>query len=196
MKQIITLLLSSIIIQGCDCQSVDLNEYNKKRVKITKLSMTALAGWGVTNLIYSGVSIGSAKRSDKYFYRMNLIWGSVNLSLGILGSYLAKNKDGLSYYESLKKQSTVEKIFLFNAGLDVAYVVGGFYIKEKLNNNIVNAEKNKGHGESLILQGSALFFFDGILFLIHQGNGKQLYKFADKIQIGSTGNGVGFLVKL
>ncbi len=127
---------------------------------------------------------------------MNLIWGGVNLTLGTLGSFLAKNKDGLSYYESLKKQSTVEKIFLFNAGLDVAYVVGGFYINEKSNDNILSTEKNRGHGNSLILQGSALFFYDGILFLIHQGHGKQLYKLADKIQIGSTVNGIGFLVKL
>jgi hypothetical protein len=173
-----------------------MNEFNKKQIKITKQSMTALAGWGIANLIYSGASAGSATGSDKYFHRMNIIWGGVNLTLGTLGSFLAKNKDGLSYYESLKKQSTVEKIFLFNAGLDVAYVVGGFYLKEKSNNNILSSEKHRGQGNSLILQGSALFLFDGILFLIHQGHGKQLYKLAEKLQIGSTVNGIGLQVKL
>jgi hypothetical protein len=189
------LLLFFIIMNNCYSQQISMNEFNNQRMKITRQSMTMLAGWGAANLIYSGASATSAKGSDKYFHQMNLIWGGVNLTLGTLGSFLAKNQDGLNYYESLKKQSTVEKIFLFNAGLDVAYVVGGFYIKEKSNNNVLSTEKNKGHGNSLILQGSALFFYDGILFLIHQSHGKQLYKLADKIQISSTVNGIGLLVK-
>lgn len=196
MKQFITLLLSIIMIQGCDGQSVALNEYNKKRVKITKQSMAVLAGWGVTNLIYSGVSVGFAKGSDKYFHRMNLIWGSVNFTLGGIGYLAIKNKDGLSFLQSLKKQTSNEKMFLFNTGLDVAYIAGGIYIKEKAKRNTGNPDRDKGYGNSIIVQSLALFLFDGIEYFIHQMHGKNLYKFADKIQIGVTYSGVGCMVKL
>ncbi|HEY5408247.1 MAG TPA: hypothetical protein VIJ92_14220, partial [Ginsengibacter sp.] len=134
--------------------------------------------------------------SNKYFYEMNLIWGGVNFSLGCIGYLLSKNTHDLSYAESLKKQMTVEKIFLFNTGLDVAYVAGGFYLKERSNNNSKNIERNKGYGESIILQGSSLFIFDGLMYLIHKNHGKKLYRLLDNLKIGATGNGIACIIKL
>lgn len=190
------MLLLLIGINFSSAQSISLNTFNKDRVKITKQSMVILGSWGAANLIYNGATLSSAKSSNKYFKQMNLIWGGVNSTLGIAGFFAAKNQDGLNFYESLKKQMLLEKVFLFNTGLDVAYVATGLYIKEKSKNNTGNTERNKGYGNSIMLQGTALFLFDGLLFLIHQNHGKQLYKFIDKVQIGSTLNGFGFTVKM
>lgn len=89
----------------------------------------------------------------------------------------------------------IEKIYLFNAGLDVAYIAGGFYLREKANSNISKYDRYKGYGKSIILQGSGLFLFDGIMYIIHQYHGMKLYKLADNIKIGAASNGLGCIVK-
>ena len=173
-----------------------VNEFNQKKIKIIKQSMLVLASWGAANCIYSGFSAGNSNGSEKYFHNMNVIWGGVNLGLGAIGYLFTKSQYGLSYSQSLQKQSGVEKVFLFNAGLDVAYIMGGVYLNEKKGGSIINQDRNNGYGRSIMLQGSALFLFDGIMYLIHENHGKKLYKFADKIQVGITLSGIGCMVRL
>ncbi len=90
----------------------------------------------------------------------------------------------------MKKQGAVEKIFLVNAGLDVAYIAGGLYLKEKSVNSAGNASRLKGYGESIMLQGSVLLFFDAIMYGIHNKNGKNLFLLGDKMKISSYGHAV------
>ena len=158
--------------------------------------MLVLGSWSAANLIYSGVSAGSAQGSDKYFHQMNMIWGGINITLAAIGYLGAKNQDGLGFAKSLQKQSSLEKTFLFNAGLDIAYIAGGFYLKEKAYNDLKNKDRFKGFGNSIILQGSALFLFDGIIYLLHQQHGKKLNKLSEKFQLTTTANGIGCIVKI
>ena len=158
--------------------------------------MLALGSWSAANLIYSGASVGPAEGKNKYFHQMNMIWGGINITLATIGYLAAKNQDELSFAKSLQKQSSLEKTFLFNAGLDIAYVAGGFYLKEKSYNDLKNKDRYKGFGNSIILQGSALFLFDGIVYLLHQRHGKKLNKLSEKIQLTTAANGIGCVVKL
>ena len=158
--------------------------------------MLVLGGWSAANLIYSGASAGAAEGSNKYFHQMNIIWGGINITLASIGYLSAKHKDGLSFANSLQKQSSLEKTFLFNAGLDVAYIAGGFYLKEKSYNDLKNKDRYKGYGNSIVLQGSALLLFDGVMYLLHQRHGKKLNTLSEKIQLTTTANGIGCVVKL
>ena len=187
MKKFIILPLFFLVSNYCVSQVKTLNEFNNDRVNITRKSMTVLAGWGAANLLYSGIAAGSASGSHKYFQQMNLIWGGVNFTLGASGLIFTKNKDGLDFKQSLKKQLTIEKVYLFNTGLDVAYVVGGFYFKEKAKNSFSNYDRYHGYGNSIILQGVVLFLYDGAMYLIHHNHGKKLYDNADKFTIGFAG---------
>ena len=127
---------------------------------------------------------------------MNMIWGGINITLATIGYLSAKNQDGLSFAKSLRKQSSLEKTFLFNAGVDVAYIAGGFYLKEKAYNDLKNRDRYKGFGNSIVLQGSALFLFDGVMFLLHQQHGKKLNKLSEKFQLTTTAYGIGCIVKI
>ena len=158
--------------------------------------MLVLGSWSAANLIYSGASASLAEGSNKYFHQMNMIWGGINITLATIGYLSAKNQDGLGFAKSLQKQSNLEKTFLFNAGLDIAYVAGGFYLKEKSYNDLKNKDRYKGYGNSIVLQGSALFLFDGVIYLLHQRHGKKLNKLSEKIQLTTTANGIGCVVKL
>ena len=166
MKIFITGLVFICMYSCCKSQSLELTDFNKERIKLTKQSMLVLGSWSAANLIFSGASAGSAEGSNKYFHQMNMIWGGINITLATIGYLSAKNKDGLSFANSLRKQSSLEKTFLFNTGLDIAYIAGGFYLKEKAYNDLKNKDRYKGFGNSIVLQGSALFLFDGIMYLV------------------------------
>ncbi len=174
----------------------DLNAFNDQKNKITKNTMIALGSWSAANLIYSGIATGQTTGTTKYFHQMNVMWGGINLGLAALGYIGTGKKDGMSLVQSLKKQAGIEKTYMLNAGLDVAYIASGFYLKEKAKNDLKNRDKFKGYGESIILQGAALLLLDGVIFTIHNRHGKKLYKMMDKMQVAATGNGIGILVKL
>lgn len=184
-----------LLSNSCICQLNPLNEFNKEKAKITRQSMAVLAGWGGINLVYSGIAAGSASGSNQYFHRMNLIWGGVNFSIGTLGYLFTKSIHGLDYPKTLSKQIALEKIYLFNTGLDVAYIVGGFYFNERANNIPEKRDRFKGYGESFIFQGSALFLYDGIMYFIHQRHGRKLYHFADNMKLGLTGKTISCIIK-
>ncbi|MEP7253896.1 MAG: hypothetical protein ABI683_15995 [Ginsengibacter sp.] len=183
MKQFILASLLFLFAAQAAGQQDSLDRFNERRIKITRQSMAVLAGWGVANLLYSGIATGTATGSDKYFHQMNLIWGGVNFTLGTAGVIFTRNRQGLGFRQSFKKQLGIEKVYLFNTGLDVAYVVGGFYFKEKAKNSSSDYDRYHGYGNSIILQGAALFLYDGAMYLIHRNHGKKLYHRTDKFAI-------------
>lgn len=177
-------------------QQLVLDEFNQQRQKINKKGLLVLGSWSAANIIYGTIASSQTQGSGKYFHRMNAIWNGVTLGVSAFGYFNAKKDEGLSYAQSLKNQAFIEKIFLVNAGIDVAYIVGGLYLKERSKTSSKNSDKFKGYGESIILQGSVLLLFDVVMYSIHNKHGKQLYKMAEKINFTSTDNGVGMVFKL
>lgn len=193
----IKILLTGLALMLSQLASTqDLNEFNQHKQNINKRGLFALSTWSAANVIYGSVASAKTQGSTKYFHRMNSIWNAVTLGLSTFGYLSAKKETGLTFSQTLKKQASIEKVFLFNAGLDVAYIAGGFYMKERSKSLLETRDRNKGYGESIILQGSVLLLFDVLMYGIHNSHGNQLYKIADKVVISSTDNGVGVVVKL
>lgn len=196
MRKII--LIIAIVFAGIPAfsqQKSDLDIYNRERNKMTKNAMMVLGGWSAANLIYSGIATGQTHGTNLYFHQMNVMWGGINMGLAALGYLGLKDKDGLSLVQSIKQQMGIEKTYMLNLGLDVAYVATGLYLKERSKSRL-NPQKLKGYGESIMVQGAALFLLDGVMFTVHNLHSKKLYKLMDKSQIGFTGNGISLLVKL
>ena len=196
MKYIVAIYILIGSSNCCFAQQSRVDQFNRQQAKLVRNSMVVLGSWSTANLLYSGISIGGAKGSAKYFHQMNLAWSGVNIGLAALGYFGNRNRDGLGYLESIKKQSTIEKIFLLNAGLDVAYIAGGFYLKERGRTAIQNPLRAEGFGNSIVLQGAALLLFDGIMYFVHQKHGRQLYQLGKNIRVAATANGIGCVVYL
>ncbi|MEP7163434.1 MAG: hypothetical protein ABI741_02010 [Ferruginibacter sp.] len=198
MRKLILLTVAFSTSHAFSQAQPDLNTFNRQRIRITKNAMIALGSWSAANLIYSGIATGQTTGTTRYFHQMNVMWGGINLGLAALSYIGLKNKDGLSLVQSLKQQAGIEKTYMLNAGLDVAYIASGLYLKERSKSNIKisNQQKLKGYGESIILQGAALLLLDGVMFTVHNIHGKKLYKMIDKVQLAVTGNGVSMVVKL
>jgi len=151
--------------------------------------MLVLGSWAVTNIALSPFLASRASGSQRYFHQMNGYWNGVNLVIAGLGYSTAITSDpnGLSLSESLSEQHSIEKILLFNAGLDLAYVAGGLYLQERSSRSTKNANRLKGFGQSLVLQGAFLFAFDVAFYLFQHQHGGELLKVVDQLAVSPTG---------
>ena len=164
------------------------------RNQIVRRSMVILGSWAVANII-SGFSIGSATSGEaKYFWKMNAYWNFINLGLAGMG-YLNALKAAAREYtftDNAEAQAAVEKIYLFNFGLDLAYIAGGFYLGERGNANVTlkSRQQFKGYGASISAQGGFLLIMDGVLFLLHHQNTVRVNKKLRQIELNAGPGGL------
>ena len=196
MKYFVTCYLLMLLSLNGAAQQTVLNDFNAKREHINKTAFIVLGAFSAANIIYGTIASTQTSGTTKYFHQMNAIWNGVTLGILAIGRFTAKPHGDLSFGESLKKQQGIEKIYLFNAGLDLAYIGTGAYLYEKSKTTIKKPERLKGYGQSLLLQGGALLLYDVIMYSIHNKHGRQLSTVAARAQFAVTGNGIGLLVNL
>ena len=145
-----------------------LLDFNESRLQHQKGAMVVLGSWAVGNIAVGSIWQSNADGSQRYFHQMNAGWNIVNLGIAALGWWSVSRIDAssLTLSESLKDFSTFQKSLLFNAGLDLGYVAGGFYLIERSKRSgIDRPERLRGFGDSIILQGAFLFAFDIVAYL-------------------------------
>lgn len=188
-KRVILVFLLIVSLDSFGQQET-LIDFNQKRLLINKSGMTVLAGWALLNLAVSGSQVFNSGGVSKNFHIMNATWGAVNLAIAGFGYYSSLRGPGqFGLYDTFNEQTFIQQFLLFNAGLDVAYVVGGFYLRERAERFSVSNQKKferfKGFGRSLILQGGFLLAFDLTLFFIHKIHAdRNLPGLLENLQIG------------
>lgn len=160
---------------------------NKDRIKSQKQAMTVLLGWSFGNSTSSAFGLLSNNQERaRAFHEMNILWNSVNISIAMLGLISAKKEiptgNALS---TIKSFHQLEQAYLFNSGLDLAYVMSGLYLTELGRNR--NSERLIGMGNSIMLQGGFLFVFDLVKYIQTRNKTKGLYKLLQNT--GFNGNG-------
>ncbi len=179
-----------------------LNWYNgldtiaEKRNKINKTNLTILGAWASVNILQSAIAATNAKDADKAFFKMNAYFNAVNLAIAGIGLYGVKKamQKKITLKQNIKEQEIIEKILLFNTGLDVGYVFAGLYLNEKGQRQ--NNKQTEGYGRSIAFQGAFLLGFDIVQYFLHKHNGKPLKKAIDKLDFTTTNNGIGLVYKL
>ena len=78
------------------------------------------------------------------------------------------------------------KILLVNVGLDVAYITGGFLMKEMAKTRESKQDLLRGYGRSLILQGGFLLAFDIILFSVLQSKNPELMELLNTVSFSGS----------
>lgn len=175
------LLLFSFICTSLflSAQVSDLVLYNQQRLKTNKTAMTILGSWAVGNIALGAALQGKNKGTEQqYFHRMNAYWNVVNLGLAAAGYYAATTGDAASFdtFQTVQEQHKIQKILLFNAGLDIGYIMTGLYLLERGKHHATNPARLKGYGKSLVLQGAFLFLFDWAVFGAHASRNEGLKK--------------------
>lgn len=194
MKEILFIFL--IVISTKAKAQDTLSNFNQKRNQINQTGMKVLGGWALANIAIGSVSFYKTKSATKYFHQMNIFWNVVNLGIATAGFYGAKEASNKPYTieQSIREQHKTEQTLLINAGLDVAYVAGGWYLNRRSISK--NSDRLHGYGNSIILQGVFLLLFDSSMFAIQKHHDKTAEKFLNKVQVGFIGRQVGLMVKL
>lgn len=171
-----------------------LQIFNADRLHLTRGGMTVLGSWAVGNIGFSGVQYFRTSGSTKSFHQMNVMWNCVNLGLAVPGFLGAGpgSADSLSLAESIHEQHAIEKILLVNAGLDVGYVMTGFFLRERSKTAAKRNDMLKGFGNSLLLQGGFLLIFDSVFYYVQHHHGSQkLTPILEHITVGP--GSIGFV---
>lgn len=146
-----------------------LLEINNQRLTMTRNAMWVLGGWAVGNVLTGAIYRGSTSGRTKYFHEMNLYWGVINLGLSGFVIYQSYQADPGAYdlLATINEQEKLEKLVLFNNGLNVAYIMTGLFLIERGKRPEHFSERLIGFGNSLILQGGFLLLFDTIQYFAY-----------------------------
>ena len=159
-------------------QNSELQIFNLLRQDITATGMLVLGSWAVLNiLVFALVWVRKTGSTTGYFAQMNVLWNLVNLALAVSGwlDATATPEVALSLAETVREQFSIEKILLFNAGLDAGYIMTGFFLQEKAKTDSKRPLLLKGYGMALALQGIFLAIFDLLLCWLHSQHAAELY---------------------
>ncbi|MCB0636992.1 MAG: hypothetical protein KDC54_10270 [Lewinella sp.] len=158
-------------------QSLDLTDFNARRLQKQRSAMLVLGAWSVVN-IGAGLALrGQDKTTTHHFHTMNAAWNTVNLAIAGFGYWSASRSDPGSFdlFSTIDEQYKFQKILLFNAGLDVGYMATGLFLIERSRHpDRANPARLKGFGQSLLLQGGFLFAFDLVNYWIHARQNGQI----------------------
>lgn len=195
MQKYLLFVLFFFVAEPSFSQSLNPEIAYEKDTKIRKTGMAILGTWAVGNMISGAIGRSQTIGQTSYFHEMNLIWNVVNLGIAGAGYYFtATGEMPENASELLSDQVSFQKTLLFNAGLDLAYIAGGFYLMERAKNTNNKPERLKGYGKSVILQGSFLFVFDIILHTVHSKQSSQISDFLSHVYLGP--NQVGVVIGL
>lgn len=188
----IFLVIGICIISNSFAQTDSIiKQFDAHKNKLNHTGMIVLSSWAGANIVGGALGYGLCNNNEeKQFYIMNASWGIINLGIALPG-LLSRSKQTTSIYDLQKNQTKIEKLFLANAILDVAYISGGFYLKEYATNQveIKKQERFNGFGNSIIIQGVGLMIFDVAMTILNNNHRKKnLDPFLKKASVSFTGN--------
>ncbi|MBD2767865.1 hypothetical protein IC235_08160 [Hymenobacter sp. BT664] len=162
--------------------------FSAGRSRLDQRGLVVLGAWAAGNLLVSGIATGQTESSAHYFHQMNLGWGAVNLALagtGYLAARRTARQPSSDRADNVRSQLRTENLYLLNAGLDVAYLATGLYLLEKSRNPTApgSADRWRGYGQSLLVQGGFLLLFDGFQYGRHHQHGRDLYPLLSRLSI-------------
>lgn len=177
-------------------QTNELTEFNTERLQVNKISMIVLGSWALGNMGTNSLLLRNPSSNEQaHFYRMNIFWNVVNLALAIPGlrHSIITDPSTIHLAETVSEYHQMGKIVLMNAALDVAYITGGFLMKEMAKTRDRKRDILNGYGKALILQGGFLLAFDIVLFTALQTKSGQLTNILEHLSV--TPNSIGLVFR-
>lgn len=201
-----TLLLGHAVTAQRTIPSPELRVFSEQRIKHQKTLGLTLGGFALANIAVGAVAAGQTSGEAKQFHKMNVYWNLVNLGIaggGLLGS--RKRSAGTeTLADAVRQHENMKQILLINTGLDVAYVVGGAYLRERgrpgvarpglarTNASSDKADQLRGYGKSIMVQGGFLLVFDLVNYFIFKNRGDK----QERLLLAATPGGVGVVLPI
>lgn len=187
------LLGTSAIAQRTDLPA-DLRQFTQQRIQHQKTLGLTLGGYALANIAVGSIAAGRTTGETKYFHQMNVYWNLFNLGIagvGLLGSR-RKTGEGETLADAVRQHENMKQVLLINAGLDVAYVVGGAYLRERANTKPDRADQLRGYGSAVMVQGGFLLAFDLVNYFMFRNRGDR----QERLLLSAGPSGVGVVLPI
>ena len=153
------------LLWACVAAAAPFELQRDRHLRVQRVGMTVLTSWSAVNL--AGGSVGYALAEtprQQGFWGGNAAWNVVNLGIGTAGlASLGRRRTTIVDPTSLERaRDNFERALLVNIGLDVAYAMAGFALRER--GQRLDDPRLRGIGDALLVQGGFLFAFDIGLF--------------------------------
>ena len=162
------------------------------RIKRQLNGMKVLGIWAGVNIGTGLIMRNNTSGADSYFHEMNAIWNTVNLAIAASGYFKTRKETPNSLgFAVLDRQLKLEKSLLVNSGIDLAYIMTGFYLQERAFNS--NGDNNRdrflGYGRSMVLQGLFLLVYDSLFYAIEANASSNLRQVMNSMYFSPAGIG-------
>lgn len=148
----------------------ELRDYDERLRNILRKHMAILGWWCIAHALVAIPGMFFLRGPWWFFSMMNAIWAIINFVIVIfLFKHVGRQqfRKGPAYSRFLV-QGHVEKMMLFNVGLDLAYLCTGLYL-HTLGRvpTVSHPDLWTGFGWSVIVQGVFLLIHDGLGYRLH-----------------------------
>lgn len=195
----LVLTLGSLLIGGAATAqrvtpSPELRDFSEQRIRHQKILGLTLGSFALANIAVGAVAAGQTSGEVKYFHKMNVYWSLVNLGIagaGLLGSR-KKTTGSETLADAVRQHENMKQLLLVNAGLDVAYIIGGGYLRERAESHPDKADQLRGYGKSIMAQGGFLLAFDLVNYFIFKKRGDK----QERLLLSASPNGLGVVLPI
>jgi hypothetical protein len=138
--------------------------------------MAVLGGWAAVNMAAGGVGLVTAQDPRwRGFHLGNLSWNAVNLGIAGAGWLTqAREAPGAGFPETLLASQKTRVVLAVNAGIDVAYITAGAWIRSQ--GLTAGDATRQGVGEAVAANGLFLLGFDVAMLALHGRNDGRLVR--------------------
>ena len=171
---------------------------NLRHDKIAKTGITALAAWSAASMLSGLVGMNNSDGDVRYFHKRNVLFGGINLALSGLSLLRMQSESSRAYTPAqiFKRTAATQKVFLFNAGLDLAYIAYGLYTRERAFRYTGDKrDKLRGTGNSILVQSGFLTVLDFVQYFLQSGNARRLDRKLNMLSFSATENGAGLVYR-
>jgi hypothetical protein len=199
MRQFAWICVFVLLVSHLNAQMSFNDSMSVARNKLTQKAMIVLGTWSVVNITSGFILANQSSGEMQYFWKMNAYWNFINLGLAALAytnTMRVMNKH-YGFEENLRQQYGMEKLYLFNAGLDLFYIAGGIALHEhgKTETDTKKLDQFKGYGKSIVFQGGFLLLMDIVMYSLHHSNTKRMLSRLQKFELTVGPGGLGLIYK-
>jgi hypothetical protein len=189
MKNMLIIGFLVMSVSSLSAQKNFSDSISEARNRLTRHAMIGLGAWSVANIASGFIIANQTSGETKYFWRMNAYWNFINLGLAGV-SLLGAHQAALHHYsfsENYSEQQKIEKLYVFNAGLDLFYIAGGFLLREHGNTEyaVDKQDQFRGYGSSIAVQGGFLLLMDALMYSLHHKNTMRMNRKLQRLELNA-----------
>lgn len=194
-------LLFCTLLFGSMAARAQLSLYDSVNIRHNTISggaVTVLTGWSLASLATGLVGQNNSDGEVRQFHKRNVLFGAINLGLSGLAILRMRTEASRGYTpaETFKRTAATQKVLLFNAGLDLAYLGYALYTRERAYRYTGDKrDRLRGTGNSLLVQGGFLTVLDFVQYFLQSANAKRLDRRLQSLSVSATGNGFGLVYR-